>query len=56
MNDELWVKRAQAEKYVADNPYKAPVKKITIKCSKNKITKKVSGSNPVCPTGYKKTK
>ena len=46
----------QAEKYVADNPFKAPVKKITIKCMKNKVTKKYSGSNPVCPTGYKKTK
>ena len=44
----------EAEKYVAEHPYKASVKKTTINCLKNKITKKVSGTNPVCPTGYKK--
>jgi secreted trypsin-like serine protease len=45
-----------AEKYVADNPYKTPVKKVTITCSKNKVVKKFSGANPTCPTGYKKIK
>lgn len=29
-------------------------KKITIKCVKGKITKTVTGTNPKCPTGYKK--
>jgi hypothetical protein len=37
----------------------APVKKTvpklkTINCVKGKMSKKVSGSNPKCPTGYKK--
>jgi hypothetical protein len=46
----------EAERYVADNPYKAPAKKITITCTKNKASKKFSGANPTCPTGYKKIK
>ena len=29
-------------------------KKITLLCKKNKTTKKVSGTNPKCPKGYKK--
>jgi hypothetical protein len=29
-------------------------KKVTITCTKGKVTKKVSGINPKCPTGYKK--
>ena len=34
----------------------APVakKSVTITCVKGKTTKQVSGSNPKCPTGYKK--
>jgi hypothetical protein len=33
----------------------APLKKvITITCAKGKITKKYSGANPKCPSGYKK--
>jgi hypothetical protein len=35
----------------------APKKAVTIKvisCAKGKITKKVSGTNPKCPAGYKK--
>ena len=33
----------------------AAVKKvITITCAKGKITKKFSGANPKCPSGYKK--
>lgn len=35
-------------------PTKKPAKKSTITCSKGKITKKVSGVKPKCPTGYKK--
>jgi hypothetical protein len=54
-------------KLVQDKPLKsstepskqvAPVKKTIIKvkvvnCVKGKMSKKVSGSNPKCPTGYK---
>ena len=32
----------------------APVKKVTITCKKGKSTKKVLGTNPSCPIGYKK--
>ena len=32
----------------------APIAKKTISCFKGKTTKKVTGSNPVCPKGYKK--
>jgi len=52
---------AQAEKYIADNPYIEPKSKtagfnnkITITCVKGKTTKKVSGITPKCPVGYKK--
>ena len=52
---------AEAEKFVADNPYVEPKvtnsssnKKITINCIKGKVTKKVSEVNPKCPVGYKK--
>lgn len=44
----LWVKAA---------PVSSPTKgndKITITCIKGKLSKKVSGVNPVCPSGYKK--
>jgi hypothetical protein len=34
-------------------PITAP-KTLTITCIKGKITKKVSGTKPICPTGYKK--
>ena len=30
------------------------VKKTTITCVKGKLTKKVTGINPKCPSGYKK--
>jgi len=50
-----------AEKYVVDNPYVEPKSKsvgvnskITITCIKGKTTKKVSGTTPKCPVGYKK--
>ncbi len=52
---------AEAEKYVADNPYiESKTKntgfnnKIKITCVKGKSTKKVSGINPKCPAGFKK--
>jgi secreted trypsin-like serine protease len=52
---------AEAEKYVAENPYVEPKSKsagfnnkITITCVKGKTTKKVSGITPKCPAGYKK--
>ncbi len=52
---------AEAEKYVADNPYVEPKSKsaglnnkITITCVKGKTTKKVSGITPKCPAGFKK--
>ena len=51
---------AEAEKFVADNPYVAPratnsssKKKTTINCIKGKATTKVMGANPKCPVGYK---
>jgi len=33
---------------------KTEVKKITITCTKGKVVKKVSGTTPKCPVGYKK--
>jgi hypothetical protein len=52
---------AQAEKYVADNPYIEPKtkntgfnNKITITCLKGTTARKVSGITPKCPVGFKK--
>jgi hypothetical protein len=52
---------AEAEKYVADNPYVEPKSKsagfnnnVTITCIKGKTTKKVSDITPKCPKGFKK--
>jgi secreted trypsin-like serine protease len=52
---------AEAEKFVADNPYVEPKatnsssnKKTTITCIKGKTSKKVTAVNPKCPGGYKK--
>jgi len=52
---------AEAEKFVADNPYveskvtnSSSNKKATINCIKGKTTKKVTAINPKCPVGYKK--
>lgn len=52
---------AEAEKYVADNPYVEPKtastgfkNKITVTCIKGKATKKVTAVAPKCPVGYKK--
>ena len=55
---------ARANKFLADQisleaankklSTKTGSSKTTISCTKNKITKKVTGTNPKCPTGYKK--
>jgi len=52
---------AEAEKYVADNPYVKPKtnnagfnNKTTITCVKGKTIKKVTGLTPKCPKGFKK--
>jgi hypothetical protein len=39
---------------LADNPPPPPVKKVTITCIKGKVSKKVTGTAPKCPAGYKK--
>ena len=39
---------------ITAKPAPAVAKKIIITCTKGKVTKKVSGTNPKCPTGYKK--
>lgn len=36
---------------LADNP---PAKRVTITCIKGKLSKKVTGTSPKCPAGYKK--
>ena len=38
----------------ATKPAAATAKKITITCAKGKLIKKLSGTNPKCPAGYKK--
>jgi hypothetical protein len=54
---QLSIKLIQ-EKVVVPSPApSAPNKKVTIKkiaCVKGKTTKVISGSNPRCPSGYKK--
>ncbi len=44
----------QATSKAAKTPSVAPITKKTIACVKGKTTKKVTGNNPTCPTGYKK--
>jgi hypothetical protein len=39
---------------VASKPISKVLQKKSITCVKGKITKKVSGSNPKCPTGFRK--
>jgi hypothetical protein len=36
-------------------PTPAIKKSVTINCSNGKSTKKVTGTNPKCPSGYKKS-
>ena len=38
----------------AAKPVAATAKKITITCAKGKLIKKLSGTNPKCPAGFKK--
>jgi len=45
--------KAAADRAAADAKA-AAVKKITITCIKGKLTRKVSGANPKCPSGFKK--
>jgi len=45
--------KAAADKVAADAKA-AAVKKITITCIKGKLTKKVSGATPKCPSGFKR--
>jgi hypothetical protein len=47
------VKTEPVKTEVAAAPKKAVAIKV-ISCAKGKITKKVSGTNPKCPAGYKK--
>ena len=52
---ELKAKQEAEAKAAAEARAKTEVtKKITITCIKGKLTKKVTGLNPKCPTGYKK--
>jgi len=44
--------KAEAEKAIRDKA--AATKKVTITCTKGKLTKKVTAVKPKCPTGYKK--
>jgi len=45
---------AREVKEVAAAKPPAAAKKITITCTKGKLIKKLSGTNPKCPVGYKK--
>jgi hypothetical protein len=44
----------EVKEVAAAKPAAAVAKKITITCAKGKLIKKVAGTNPKCPTGYKK--
>ena len=46
----------QSSAPVVSAPIAVNTKKITITCVKGKTTKKISGTNPKCPTGYTKRK
>jgi translation initiation factor IF-2 len=45
--------KAEAE---AKAKAEAEAKKVTITCTKGKLSKKVSGTNPKCPKGFVKSK
>jgi hypothetical protein len=54
-SDIVPVKITAAPKSILSSPKPAvKAKKVTITCIKGKLTKKVTGSAPKCPTGYKK--
>ena len=44
----------EVKEVTAAKPAAAAAKKITITCTKGKLIKKLSGTNPKCPAGYKK--
>ena len=44
----------EVKEVAAAKPAAGTAKKITITCAKGKLVKKVSGTNPKCPAGYKK--
>jgi hypothetical protein len=44
----------EVKEVAAAKPAAAVAKKITITCTKGKLIKKLSGTNPKCPVGYKK--
>ena len=44
---------AQSEIEALANAYLANLKRASILCAKGKLVKKISGTNPTCPTGYK---
>jgi hypothetical protein len=54
-SDIVPVKITAAPKSILAAPKPAVTpKKVTITCVKGKLTKKIAGSTPKCPTGYKK--
>ena len=57
--DKIAAEKASAAKLIAELQAQvaklaAAQKQTTITCVKGKITKKVTGLKPVCPSGYKK--
>ena len=44
----------EVKEVAAAKPAAAVAKKITITCAKGKLVKKVSGTTPKCPAGFKK--
>ena len=44
----------EIKEVVAAKPAAASAKKITVTCTKGKLVKKLSGTNPKCPAGFKK--
>jgi hypothetical protein len=44
----------EVKEVVAAKPAAAVAKKIAITCTKGKLVKKVSGTTPKCPAGFKK--
>jgi hypothetical protein len=44
----------EVKEVAAAKPAAATAKKITVTCTKGKLIKKLSGTNPKCPSGFKK--
>ena len=51
---KLFQEKVETKPLVVPIPQTTIQKKQQITCTKGKVTKKVSGTNPKCPTGYKK--